>query len=123
NNYTTSRHQQTRKLPMKTTTLIATLVLLTTACTTQTTHVYKPAGNKQCEPATTSLADSTDQLTNAGIKAITSNCAIQTGMAVITVCGAPTLGIHLHEIAASDAQKAKELGYEEASSLLNEDRG
>ncbi|WGK62271.1 hypothetical protein QAO71_03270 [Halopseudomonas sp. SMJS2] len=107
---------------MKTTTLIASLLLLT-ACTTQTTHVYKPDGNKQCEPAITSLADSIDQLTNAGIKAVTSNCAIQTGMAVITVCGAPTLGIHLHEIAASDVQKAKELGYEEASNLLNEDRG
>src|SRR5690606_34274750 len=44
---------------------------LTTACTTPpppTTPLYKPDGNKQCEPATSSLADSTRQLTNAGIE-------------------------------------------------------
>ena len=105
---------------MKTTTLTA-ILLLTTACTTQTTHIYQPTGNKQCEPATTTLANSTGQLTNADIKVLTSNCATQTGMAVITVCGAPTLGIHLHEIQAGDLNKAKELGYEEAKNLINEE--
>lgn len=107
---------------MKTTTLTA-LILLTTACTTQTTHIYKPDGNKQCEPATATLANSTNQLTNAGIKVLTSTCATQTGMAVITVCGAPTLGIHLHEIKTSDVPQAKRLGYEEAHNLVNKERG
>lgn len=107
---------------MKTTTLTAAL-LLTTACTTQTTHIYKPDGTKQCEPATTTLANSTNQLTTAGIKVLTSNCATQTGMSVITVCGAPTLGIHLHEIQANDVQKAKTLGYEDSSNLINQDNG
>src|SRR5690606_14652249 len=94
---------------MKTTTLTA-IILLTTACTSQTTHIYKPDGNKQCEPATSTLANSTSQLTSAGIEVIASNCATQTGISVITVCGAPTLGIHLHEINASDLQKSKEIG-------------
>lgn len=107
---------------MKTTTLTA-LILLTTACTTQTTHIYKPDGNKQCEPATATLANSTNQLTNAGIKVLTSTCGTQTGMAVITVCGAPTLGIHLHEIKTSDVPQAKRLGYEEVHNLVNKDRG
>ena len=108
---------------MKTTTLTALILLTTTACTTQTTHIYKPDGNKQCEPATATLANSTNQLTNAGIKVLTSTCATQTGMAVITVCGAPTLGIHLHEINASDVQQAKALGYEEANNLINKEHG
>ena len=107
---------------MKTTTLTA-IILLTTACTTQTTHIYKPDGNKQCQPATSTLASSTNQLTSASIEVITSHCATQTGMAVMTVCGAPTLGIHLHEINASDIQNAKDLGYEEANNLINEEQG
>ena len=105
------------------TTALTTLVLLTTACTTQTTHIYKPDGTKQCEPATTTLTESSNQLTNAGIKVLTSNCATQTGMAVMTVCGAPTLGIHLHEINVRDTQKAKDLGYEDANNLINHERG
>jgi len=111
---------------MKTKILILTLLLATTACTTPpltTTHIYKPDGNKQCEPATSSLADSARQLTNAGIEVHSSHCATQTGMAVITVCGAPTLGIYLHEIKTSDVPQAKRLGYEEANNLINKDRG
>src|SRR5690606_39730034 len=50
-------------------------------------------------------------------------CATQTGISVMTVCGAPTLGIHLHEINASDTQKAKDLGYEDANNLINEEQG
>ncbi|WP_185268762.1 hypothetical protein [Halopseudomonas xiamenensis] len=107
---------------MKATTLTATL-LLTTACTTQTTHIYKPDGTKQCQPPTTTLTDSTTTLTNAGINVLTSTCATQTGMAVITVCGAPTLGIHLHEIKTSDVPKAKRLGYEQANKLINKAHG
>ncbi|MEJ6656481.1 MAG: hypothetical protein QNL70_10785 [Pseudomonas sp.] len=105
------------------TTILTALLVLTTACTTQTTQIYKPDGTKQCEPATTSLANSTNQLTTAGINVLTSTCATQTGIAVMAVCGAPTLGIHLHEIQASDVQKAKSLGYEEASNLNNQDSG
>ena len=103
---------------MKTTTLTA-IFLLTTACTT---HIYKTDGNKQCQSATSTLASSTNQLTAAGIEVLSSHCATQTGMAVITVCGAPTLGIHLHEIKISDLQKAKDLGYENANNLANEDQ-
>ena len=106
--------------------LLTAAILLATACTTPPptkTHIYKPDGNKQCEPATSSLADSTRQLTNAGIEVHSSHCATQTGMAVITVCGAPTLGIHLHEIKAIDVPKAKRLGYEETNNLVNKDRG
>src|SRR5690606_30144543 len=98
-----------RAAPMKTKILTFTLLLATTACTTPpptTTHIYKADGNKQCEPATSSLADSTRQLTNAGIEVHNAHCATQTGMAVITVCGAPTLGIHLHEINSFDLQEA-----------------
>lgn len=110
---------------MKTTTLTAVILLTatTTACTTQTTHIYKPDGNKQCEPATSTLDNSTNQLTSAGIEVIASNCATQTGMSVMTVCGAPTLGLHLHEINANDTQKAKDLGYEDANNLINEEQG
>ena len=121
NNYN-SPTPTTKNHPMKTTTLTA-IILLTTACTTQTTHIYKPDGNKQCQPATSTLANSTTQLTSAGIEVLTSNCATHTGMAVMTVCGAPTLGIHLHEINASDIQKAKDLGYEEANNLINHEQG
>lgn len=107
---------------MKTPTLI-TALLITTACTTQTTHIYQSAHNKQCEPPTTTLSDSTNQLTTAGVEVLTSNCATQTGMAVMTVCGAPTLAIYLHEIKTSDVQKAKTLGYESASNLINQEQG
>ena len=106
---------------MKTTTLTALILLTTTACTTQTTHIYKPTGNKQCQSPTSTLTNSTNQLTSAGIAVHTSYCATQTGMAVMTVCGAPTLGIHLHEINTSDMQKAKDIGYEEANNLINEE--
>lgn len=105
------------------TTILTALLVLTTGCANTTTLVYKPDGTKQCEPATTSLANSTNQLATAGINVRTSACAIRTGMAVMAVCGAPTLGIHLHEIQASDVQKAKALGYEEASNLVNPDNG
>ena len=111
---------------MKTTTLTALILLTatTTACTTQTTtHIYKPDGNKQCEPATSTLANSTNQLTTAGIEVRSSHCATQTGISIMTVFGAPTLGIHLHEINASDIQNAKDLGYVEANNLINEDQG
>ena len=107
---------------MKTTTLTA-ILLLTTACTTQTTHIYKPDGNKQCQPPTSTLTNSTNQLTTAGIEVITSHCATQTGMSIMTVCGAPTLGIHLHEIKTSDIQKAKTLGYEQANDLIKKEQG
>lgn len=111
---------------MKTKTLTLTLLLATTACTTPpptTTHIYKADGNKQCEPATSSLADSTRQLTNAGIEVHNAHCATQTGMAVITVCGAPTLGIHLHEINSADLQEALTLGYEDAGKLSEQGNG
>jgi len=111
---------------MKTKTLTLTLLLATTACTTPpptTTHIYKADGNKQCEPATSSLADSTRQLTNAGIEVHNAHCATQTGMAVITVCGAPTLGIHLHEINSLDLQEALTLGYEDAGKLSEQGNG
>lgn len=111
---------------MKTKILILTLLLATTACTTPPptkTHIYKPDGNKQCEPATASLADSARQLTNAGIEVHSSHCATQTGMAVITVCGAQTLGIHLHEINSADLQEALTLGYEDASKLSDQSNG
>src|SRR5690606_28545280 len=121
NNYN-SPTPTTKNHPMKTTTLTA-IILLTTACTTQTTHIYKPDGNKQCEPATSTLADSTRQLTNAGIEVHSSHCATQTGMAVITVCGAPTLGIHLHEINSFDLQEALTLGYEDANKLSDQYNG
>src|SRR5690606_8419917 len=67
-----------RAAPMKTKILTFTLLLATTACTTPpptTTHIYKTDGNKQCEPATSSLADSTRQLTNAGIEVHNAHCA------------------------------------------------
>lgn len=105
------------------TTILTALLVLTTGCANTTTLVYKPDGTKQCEPATTSLANSTNQLTTAGVNVLTSSCATQTGMAVMAVCGAPTLGIHLHEIQANDVQKAKSLGYEEASNLTNQNSG
>src|SRR5690606_1875730 len=106
--------------------LLTAAILLTTACTTPpltTTHIYKPDGNKQCEPATSTLADSARQLTNAGIEVHSSHCPTQTGMTVITVCGAPTLGIHLHEINSLGLQEAPTLGYEDAGKLPEQGNG
>ena len=80
-------------------------------------------GGEGERPPTTTLANSTTQLTTAGIEVHTSNCATQTGVAVMTVCSAPTLGIHLHKINASDVQKATDIGYEEATNLINEEHG
>lgn len=106
---------------MKKLTLL-TLLLAAAGCTNQSTLVYKNDGTRQCEPGGTTLAQSRGELTGAGVEVFDSHCGAMTGMAVMAVCGGPTLGVHLHEINASDMAQAERLGFAGTQELIDEQR-
>ncbi len=89
----------------------------------QTVLIYESKGEKQCQGGGVTLSESRQKLTNAGVEVIESNCGYRTGVAVIAVCGAPTLKILLHQIKASDLEKAKDIGMERVGMLVSNDDG
>ena len=99
------------------------LVLTVSGCTTETMQVYRSDGAQQCEGGGISLAQSKEELAGAGVKVVDSQCAVRTGISIMAMCGAPTLGIHLHEINADDLDKAQQLGFADAKGLVDTEQG
>lgn len=112
----------TEAIPMKNLVLF-TLLLAAAGCASQSAMVYKSDGVKQCEGGGTSLVQSKSELTDAGVEVFDSQCGALTGMAVMAVCGGPTLSIHVHEINARHLQRAERLGFTDTHSLIGEGPG
>jgi hypothetical protein len=102
---------------------VLTLLLAAAGCANQSTMVYKNDGARQCEAGGTSLAQSRSELTDARVEVFDSHCGAMTGMAVMSVCGAPTLGIHLHEISVGDRQRAEQQGFADTRGLIDKEQG
>ncbi|MCE2594187.1 hypothetical protein K6Y31_05095 [Motilimonas cestriensis] len=97
--------------------------LLVNGCSTpssSTTLVYISDGFVQCEQPPMTLTTTQSILTNAGIDVISSYCAQITDLAIISMCGAGGTGIHLHEIASQDSNKATEAGFDNVSKLAEQ---
>ena len=96
------------------------MALLASACSSTSndkTLVYISDGYVQCEQPPATLAQTRNALTQMGIKVFSSHCAQITDMSVISMCGAGGTGIHLHEIANSDVNKATNSGFGHANTL------
>ncbi|MDO6524809.1 hypothetical protein Q4519_03835 [Motilimonas sp. 1_MG-2023] len=97
--------------------------LSVSACNTtpsSTSLVYISDGYVQCETPAMSLDMTRNLLTEVGINVITSHCAHITDLAVISMCGAGGTGIHLHEIASQDNNKATAAGFDNVSKLTEQ---
>ena len=103
--------------------VLFTLLVAATGCASQSATVYKSDGVKQCEGGGTSLVQSKNELTEAGVDVLDSQCGALTGIAVMAVCGGPSLGIHLHDINARHLQRAERLGFAPTQNLLDEGQG
>ncbi len=99
------------------------LLLSLEGCASQTVRVYENTGERQCEGGGVTLTENAAKLTSAGIDVIDSKCGIQTGVAVMAVCGGSTVNIHTHEIKAHDLDRAEELGFENIIALVSKESG
>ena len=99
------------------------LLLSLVGCANQTVRVYEDTGEIQCEGGGVTLSENKAKLTNAGIDVIDSQCGVQTGIAVMAVCGGSTVNIHTHEIKAHNLDKAEELGFANITTLVNKESG
>jgi len=102
--------------------LYLAFILALGACTNETVRVYESTGERQCEESGTTLSESRAKLADAGVEVHGSQCGMRTGIAVPAVCGGPTVNIHSHQINAHDIEKAMELGFENISTLVSEER-
>jgi hypothetical protein len=80
--------------------------------------VYVSAGAIQCDYQGRTTTETAQLLIDAGIDVISSYCGV-TDMAYITVCGAATGDINLHEINAANVDDAKEIGFGPVSELVD----
>jgi len=102
--------------------LYLVFILALGACTSETVRVYEDTGERQCEESGIKLPESRAKLEDAGVEVLNSQCGIRTGIAVPAVCGGPTVNIHTHQINTNDIEKAKALGFEDISRLVDEER-
>lgn len=82
-----------------------------------TVLVYTGTGAIQCEDSGLTLAESTQKLTSHGVDVLSSDCGYRTGIAVITVCGAGTVNIHIHKINAANVEDAAAVGFSPVTEL------
>jgi hypothetical protein len=113
----------------------AIAILLLTACASQAPEqqpkpeavldklwVYSDTGAKQCQPESgMTVAESADILLLHGVDVSASKIGQHSQMAVIAMCGGPTLGIYLHQIANDHLADAKALGFNPITDLESED--
>lgn len=77
----------------------------------ETVLVYKPDGTLHCEATEgVSLDAMAEELVQSGIS-VHARRKSHDGREGIAVCGSPTGGINVYEIAASDLPRALELGF------------
>lgn len=89
----------------------------------KTMLVYISNGHTQCNNDGVSYQDSLQTLVSSGIDVIETQCGVITGLSVITVCGAPTLGIIIHRVKQKAFTAANEMGYNSLSKIAAKDRG
>ncbi len=82
-----------------------------------TVYVYIDDDARQCEQEPLALDIQKGTLLEAGVQVYDAQCAELSKMAVATMCGLKTLGVHVFEIAASDQKRARSLGYEAVDAL------
>jgi hypothetical protein len=80
--------------------------------------IYRSANAIQCETPGISLEKSAGSLTDNNIEIFSSYCGVQTGLAIMAMCGAGTTGIRLHEIAGTDLSDAEQIGFSPVSELI-----
>lgn len=116
-------------------TISAIAILLLTACASQAPEhtptpeavldklwVYSDTGAKQCQPESgMTVAESADILLLHGVDVSASMTGQYSQMAAIAMCGGPTLGIYLHQIANNHLADAKALGFIPITDLESED--
>ena len=81
-----------------------------------TVSVYRSKGSVQCNGGGVPLADHERQLTEAGIRVLSSSCGT-TGRMYAAVCGGATGEIHIFEIPASQKDAAAKLDFTPLSTL------
>ena len=70
-----------------------------------------------------SLDDTANVLIEAGIDVLSSQCGFVTGLGIVTVCGAGTLDINIHEIPAQSIEDAEDLEFSQIEDLIDEETG
>ncbi|CAH0990069.1 hypothetical protein SIN8267_00152 [Sinobacterium norvegicum] len=84
--------------------------------------VYSDTGALQCEPDSgMSIDESADILNSHGVEVSDSKTGQKSQMAVIAMCGGPTLDIYLHQVASDNLEDAKSLGFDPITDLESED--
>ena len=79
------------------------------------TVVFESKGAVQCESEGMTVSDSAQKLINSGIDVIESHCAYHNLVDVMSVCGASSNEIIIHDIPAQSSVDASELGFYEAT--------
>lgn len=100
---------------------------LLVACGVYTNKEEKPQvmvyiSNKmiQCEYQGDTLETTANELIQSGIDVLESHCGVESGVAVLAVCGAGSFEINIHSINSKDLEAAEELGYRSVLKLKNE---
>ena len=79
------------------------------------TVVFESKGAVQCAGEGVTVSDSAQKLINSGIDVIESHCACHNLTDVMSVCGAGSNEIIIHNIPAQSSVDALELGFYEAT--------
>jgi len=85
------------------------------AYNSEITVVFESKGAVQCESEGITVSDSAQKLINSGIDVIESHCAYHNLTDVMSVCGAGSNEIIIHNIPAQSSVDALELGFYEAT--------
>lgn len=83
--------------------------------------VYINSGAIQCEPTGKTGAETALLLSNENIAVTKTECGHLTNVAMIAMCGAPTANINVHQISSADLAKAHALGFENVTTVKQED--
>jgi len=88
-----------------------------------TVLIYKSTEAVQCGFEGFSIDDTANELIEAGVDVLLSQCGITTGLIVATVCGAGTFDINIHEIPAQNIEDAEDLEFSQIEDLIDEEAG
>jgi len=110
---------------MKKLLLVLSSILVLTACASTTQEesalVYISADAIQCESDGKSGAETAQLLTQENITVHKTECGHLSNIAVIAMCGGPATNINVHNIRMADLAKAQQLGFEDVTTLKQED--
>ena len=94
--------------------LMLLVLVFATACSNESKskYVFESKGAVQCEHTGMTPNESAQNLIDSDIEVISAFCALDTRTDNITVCGAGTSEIIVHEIENEDMLEVEELGLE-----------